>query len=157
MRDCQWLLVKNPDLRGPAWRIDAADADSASSERGPESAGLAVFTEAVGGGRRKFSVYSGSATVQWAAFTQEAIRELGADTAVSVQANHAVLETAAVPAQVKAWLTKSYPQYHLLSVGQSIDLYKDTGTPGEVAARYGFSGLQGSHLVGHTRMAMRPR
>jgi amidophosphoribosyltransferase len=40
-----------------------------------------------------------------------------------------------------------------LSVGQSIDLYKDTGTPGEVAERYGFSGLQGSHLVGHTRMA----
>ena len=46
------------------------------------------------------------------------------------------------------------PKLHLL-VGRarSIDLYKDTGTPAEVAARYGFRELQGSHLVGHTRMA----
>ena len=146
------LLVKNPELRAQLGEL-MLPMLIGMSERGPESAGLAVFTEAVGAGRRKFSVYSGSATVHWAAFTQEAIRELGADTAVSVQANHAVLETAAVPQQVKAWLTKSYPHYHLLSVGQSIDLYKDTGTPGEVAARYAFSGLQGSHLVGHTRMA----
>jgi len=146
------LLVKNPELRAQLGEL-MLPMLIGMSERGPESAGLAVFTEAVGAGRRKFSVYAGSATVHWAAFTQEAIRELGADTAVSVQANHAVLETAAVPQQVKAWLTKSYPHYHLLSVGQSIDLYKDTGTPGEVAARYAFSGLQGSHLVGHTRMA----
>src|SRR5438477_8498017 len=146
------LLVKKPELRGRLGEL-MLPMLIGMSERGPESAGLAVFTEAVGGGRRKFSVYSGSATVQWAAFAQDAIRELGADTGVRVQANHAVLETAAVPAQVKAWLTKRYPQYHLLSVGQSIDLYKDTGTPCEVAERYGFSGLQGSHLVGHTRMA----
>ena len=81
------------------------------------------------------------------------MRELGADTTVSAQANHAVLETATAPAQVKEWLARHYPEYHLLSVGQSIDLYKDTGAPAEVATRYGFSRLRGSHLVGHTRMA----
>jgi len=41
----------------------------------------------------------------------------------------------------------------LLSAGRSIELYKDIGTPAEVAARYQFSQLTGSHLVGHTRMA----
>ena len=34
-----------------------------------------------------------------------------------------------------------------------IDLYKDIGTPAEVAQRYGFERLTGTHLVGHTRMA----
>ena len=37
---------------------------------------------------------------------------------------------------MKAWLAAQYPRYDLLSVGRSIDLYKDTGTPGEVAERY---------------------
>jgi glutamate synthase domain-containing protein 1 len=32
-------------------------------------------------------------------------------------------------------------------------LYKDTGAPAEIAERYGFSRLAGSHAVGHTRMA----
>jgi amidophosphoribosyltransferase len=146
------LLVKNPALRNRLGEM-MLPMLIGMSERGPESAGLAVFTAAVSARRRKFSVYSGSTIARWTAFAQEAIRELGADAAVSAQANHAVLETAAPPAQVKAWLAGSYPHYHLLSVGQSIDLYKDTGTPAEVAARYAFSGLHGSHLVGHTRMA----
>ena len=146
------MLVKNPALRDRLGEL-MLPMLIGMTERGPESAGLAVFTEAVGAGRRKFSVYSGTTIAPWTDFAQEALRELGADTAVSAQGNHAVLETAAAPAQVKAWLAGNYPEYHLLSVGRSIDLYKDTGTPAEVATRYGFSRLQGSHLVGHTRMA----
>jgi amidophosphoribosyltransferase len=146
------LLVKNPVLRVRLGEL-MLPMLTGMTERGPESAGLAVFTESVAAGRRKFSVYSGSTLAPWTNFAQSALRELGADTAVSAQANHAVLETAAAPARVKAWLADSYPAYHLLSVGQSIDLYKDTGKPAEVAARYEFSRLQGSHLVGHTRMA----
>jgi glutamate synthase domain-containing protein 1 len=41
----------------------------------------------------------------------------------------------------------------VLSVGQSIDLYKDVGAPADIAERYAFKALHGSHLVGHTRMA----
>ena len=146
------LLVKNAALRDQLGEL-MLPMLIGMTERGPESAGLAVFTEAVGAGRRKFSVYSGTAIAPWADFAEAAARDLGAGATVSVQANHAVLETAAAATQVKTWLARHYPDFHLLSVGQSIDLYKDTGTPAEVAARYGFSGLQGTHLVGHTRMA----
>ena len=146
------LLVKNPALRDRLGEL-MLPILLGMSERGPESAGLAVFTAAVGAGRRKFSVYAGTAKAPWAEFSEGALRALGADTTVAAQANHAVLESAAPPAQVKAWLAAHFPHYHLLSVGQSIDLYKDTGTPEQVATRYGFAKLQGSHLVGHTRMA----
>ena len=146
------LLVKNAALRDQLGEL-MLPMLIGMTERGPESAGLAVFTEAVGAGRRKFSVYSGTAIAPWADFAEAVARDLGAGATVSVQANHAVLETAAAATQVKTWLARHYPDFHLLSVGQSIDLYKDTGTPAEVAARYGFSGLQGTHLVGHTRMA----
>ncbi|MEO6749006.1 MAG: class II glutamine amidotransferase [Casimicrobiaceae bacterium] len=146
------LLVKNLALRDQLGTL-MLPMLVGMSERGPESAGLAVFTDAVGADRRKFSVYSGTTEPRWAAFTQAALAEFGIDTSVSARANHAVLDTTAAPASVKAWLAAHYAGYHLLSVGRSIDLYKDTGTPTEVSMRYGFSGLQGSHLVGHTRMA----
>ncbi len=146
------LLVKNPALRDRLGEL-MLPMLIGMTERGPESAGLAVFTEPVEAGRRKFSVYSGTTIAPWADFAQAAMRELGADSTVGAQANHAVLETSAAPARVKVWLVANYPGYHVLSVGQSIDLYKDTGTPAEVAMRYEFSRLHGSHLVGHTRMA----
>ncbi len=146
------LLVKKPALREQLGEL-MMPILLGMTERGPESAGMAVFGEAVGAGRRKFSVYCGKSSVSWGEFEQTAAQDLGADTTISARANHAVLQTAAQPTWVRAWLAARYPGHHLLSVGQVIDLYKDTGTPAEVAARYGFAGLRGSHLVGHTRMA----
>ena len=64
-----------------------------------------------------------------------------------------MLTTHLEPASVKTWLKADYPQVHLLSVGQLMDTYKDVGTPAQVAQRYGFEQMSGSHLVGHTRMA----
>ena len=146
------LLIKNPALRGQLGEL-MMPILLGMTERGPESAGMAVFTEPVSGGRRKFSVYSGSASVSWGGFVEAALTDLGEDSCVAALANHAVLETAASVAQVKIWLATHFPHHHLLSVGQAIDLYKDIGSPAEVAKRYAFAGLQGSHLVGHTRMA----
>ena len=166
------LLIKKPALRDQLGAL-MMPILLGMTERGPESAGLAVFTTPVAAERRKFSIYSGHsaghsagnalaisaaghAATDWSGFTAAAQRELGAGATgatVTAQANHAILETAAAPARVRSWLASAYPQHHLLSVGHSIDLYKDTGTPEQVATRYGFAKLQGSHLVGHTRMA----
>ena len=146
------LLIKNPALRGQLGEL-MMPILLGMTERGPESAGMAVFTEPVRGGRRKFSVYSGTSSVSWSGFVEAALKDLGEDSTVTALANHAVLDTAASVAQVKNWLAAHFPHYHLLSVGQAIDLYKDIGSPAEVAKRYGFAELQGSHLVGHTRMA----
>ena len=38
--------------------------------------------------------------------------------------------------QIIAWLAAHAPLIALLSVGQSIDLYKDVGAPAEIAQRY---------------------
>jgi glutamate synthase domain-containing protein 1 len=54
---------------------------------------------------------------------------------------------------MKAWLAECDPTPHLLSVGRSIDIYKDEGHPCNIADRYRFAKLEGTHVVGHTRMA----
>jgi amidophosphoribosyltransferase len=48
---------------------------------------------------------------------------------------------------------QAFPQLHLLAAGRLMDIYKDVGSPADVAARYQFENLAGSHLVAHTRMA----
>ena len=147
------LLVKTPALRDRLGDL-VLPMLTGMSERGPESAGLAVFTEPVSGGARKYSIYSGSAAANdWEEFRKSALQDLGDGVQVDANANHAVLETAAGPEIVKSWLRNHYSQYDLLSIGKSIGLYKDTGSPREVADRYRFAELSGSHLVGHTRMA----
>src|SRR5205814_539360 len=54
---------------------------------------------------------------------------------------------------VRHWIKERFPALHVLSAGRSIDIYKDIGHPAEVARRYQFTDLTGTHLVGHTRMA----
>ncbi len=151
------LMVKQPGLRERLGEL-MVPMLVGMSERGPDSAGLAVFTEPLPDGRRKVSVYSGltpqAGTYDWPGLVQSL------NTAVPVAAtlqvtggNHAVITFDGDPAPVRAFIRAHDPKLHLMSTGRRIDLYKDIGRPAEVADRYHFERLIGSHLVGHTRMA----
>ena len=151
------LLVKKPALKEQLGAL-MVPMLLGMTERGPDSAGLAVFGDAVDDSHRKLSLYSGLTTegsqFDWAALVTALNAAMPATRASALPTgNHAVLTVAIDPDAVKLWLRETHPKLHILSTGRSIDLYKDIGTPGEVAARYGFANLQGTHLVGHTRMA----
>jgi glutamate synthase domain-containing protein 1 len=146
------LLVKNPALRNQLGAL-MVPMLVGMTERGPDSAGLAVYTTPVSERHHKLSLYSGEHAVDW----PELLARIAADFAhaheIATHGNHAVLTSAADPDQLGAWLARQAPMIAVLSVGQSIDLYKDVGAPADIAERYRFSSLHGSHLVGHTRMA----
>ena len=150
------LLVKTPALRERLGEL-MVPMLIGMTERGPDSAGLAVFGEQLGDNRRKLNLYSGFMQERdrfdWAALAKALNETTDADASVQSQGNHAILTLAGDPEAVKVWLRAAYPKIYLLSTGRSIDLYKDVGTPAQVAARYDFANLKGSHLVGHTRMA----
>jgi amidophosphoribosyltransferase len=121
--------------------------------RGPESAGLAVFGEPLADELRQYALFAGDWDYDFAALRSACMRHF--DTAVELTAtgNHALLRSDVAPAAMRAWLASEYPALHLLSVGRAIGIYKDAGAPADIARRYGFSALRGSHAVGHTRMA----
>lgn len=150
------LLVKKPGLRSQLGEL-MVPMLMGMTERGPDSAGLAVFTEPVAGDARKYSIYSGliegGAHFNWQALADKLAIDHGVKVGLQAQGNHAVVTASLAPAGFRSWLSSSYPGLFLLSAGRAIDLYKDTGTPAEVSRRYGFQALQGTHLVGHTRMA----
>lgn len=150
------LLVKTPALRERLGEL-MVPMLIGMTERGPDSAGLAVFTDPLPESERKISVYSGltedGADFNWLGLSHDLKSHLGTTVGVEAKGNHAILKTSLDPEVIKRWIKERHPKLHLLSTGRSIDLYKDIGTPAEVAARYDFANLKGSHLVGHTRMA----
>jgi glutamate synthase domain-containing protein 1 len=145
------LLLKSPSLR-PRLGEFMVPMLVGMTERGPDSSGMAVFSDWVGAGSRKLSLYCADTAFDWRRLEGALQKSLG-DAAFETKANHCIVTTSADIAKVRGWLAQEYPAVHVLSVGRSIDLYKDVGLPAEVAERYGFSRLGGTHLVGHTRMA----
>lgn len=150
------LLVKTPAL---AERLGELMVPMliGMTERGPDSAGLAVFTAALPDNERKLSIYSGlteaGADFNWQGLAHDMKAHLGVAARVEARGNHAILTVEVDPEVIKRWMGEHHPRLYLLSTGRSIDLYKDIGTPADVAARYDFRHMKGTHLVGHTRMA----
>ncbi|HEY9818310.1 MAG TPA: class II glutamine amidotransferase [Candidatus Obscuribacterales bacterium] len=146
------LLIKNPALRDSLGALTVPMLIG-MAERGPDSAGLAVFTQPIAESDRKYSLYSGTTVVDWGQLAQALHQQLGGTAQIHTQGNHGILSASLSPAVVKPWIHEHYPAVHILSTGRTIDLYKDEGQPAAVAERYGFSRLKGTHVVAHTRMA----
>jgi methylamine---glutamate N-methyltransferase subunit A len=122
------------------------------TDRGPDSAGLAVYT-AADGDRGKLSVFDPAGEIIWEDVLA-ALRTAGfADVRLQANGAHAIFSTAGDLDPLRQHLRSHWPRLAPLSAGRSIDLYKDVGTPGAICARYGFDTLTGTHAVGHTRMA----
>lgn len=122
------------------------------TDRGPDSAGLAVFASETSPAT-KLSLFQLHGSVDWTAFMRTLAAALPGEHALHDSGRHAVLSTRADITAVRQHITDHCPGLVILSQGHRIDLYKDTGSPGSIAARYGFAKLAGSHAVGHTRMA----
>lgn len=122
------------------------------TERGPDSAGLAVFASAPVPAL-KLSLFQLHGAPDWGALMRGLNAALPGEHALHDNGRHAVLTTRADTAAVKQHLATAAPGVVVLSQGHRIDLYKDTGTPAAIADRYHFARFSGSHAVGHTRMA----
>ncbi|MCW5220759.1 class II glutamine amidotransferase [Verminephrobacter aporrectodeae] len=150
------LLVKKPALQAQLGAL-MVPMLIGMTDRGPESAGLAVFGTPVDASERKISVYAGfteeGSAYNWATFANALGRDLGIEAVASANGNHAVLTVGGDPAAVRNWIKQHHPKLRVLSTGRAIDLYKDVGSPRQVSDRYGFASMTGTHLVGHTRMA----
>ena len=122
-------------------------------DRGPDSAGLAAFSEPLEASLRRYSFYAPDREYDWGGFLNQFAIDTDATSEIETAENHAILVSTAAPDVVNRWLDERKLPVHRLSVGRSIDVYKDEGHPAEISRRYHFHELHGSHAVGHTRMA----
>lgn len=146
------LLVKKPALKAQLGELMVPMLTEMGA-RGPDSAGLAVFTEPLAGAKRKYSLYAPNWDYDWSPIESDFVARFGMHAELGVKGNHAVFACMQGEDVVRHWIHERFPALHVLSAGRSIDIYKDIGHPADVAKRYQFNGLAGTHLVGHTRMA----
>ncbi len=124
----------------------------AMTERGPDSAGIAVYRQAANG-QRKYSLYEPSSDFDWDALASRLDQALPCDTSLSVRSRYAILSCDKSISAVPECLREAYPTVRVMGMGEQMEIYKDVGAPGEVADRYGIASMSATCMIGHTRMA----
>jgi len=116
------------------------------SDRGPDSAGIAIYRADTDGA--KITVQSADPSRDFDGLADA----LGVD--MKVVDTHAILSMPAhEAANVQAKLASEHPSLRVMSRGEAIEIYKEVGRPQTVADRFDIPQLSGSHGIGHTRMA----
>ena len=123
------------------------------SDRGPDSTGFAVYGSGIPG-RIKLTL-CGSAATDFDEVAEGLDRAIGDTVAVTRRDDiHAMISVPAAKADlVPARLAAIAPEIAVVGIGERMELYKAVGSPAAVSARFGLSGMSGTHAIGHTRMA----
>ena len=127
------------------------------SFRGPDSAGVAFYRRPAPSGWAKISLYDASGELDWNELASELRAAFGEAEGPAVIATHAVFDIAADAADVQAWLEEHHPKLRVMSAGTTIEIYKQAGSPMRFVEDFGLRGLEGTHALGHTRMATESR
>ncbi len=146
------LFLKNPALR-PQLGRHLSTMLIGMTERGPDSAGIAVYHKPVSDSRCKLTVFNADPHFHWRSIGGEMGEDLSAEVDIEVKGNHAVLTVASDEATVRHWLKEHHPELRVMGYGQLMEVYKDMGLPAEVIDKYAVRAMEGTHAIGHTRMA----
>lgn len=122
------------------------------TDRGPDSAGLAIYGSATDG-KAKVTIQSAKPDIDFSDLERD-LAEAGLPARVAVKSTHAVVAVAGARlADVRAVLAAIRPDVRIMGAGDSVEIYKEVGLPKDVVARFDVRSMSGSHGIGHTRMA----
>ena len=122
------------------------------TERGPDSAGIAVYRDPTQD-EWKITLQSRDPDFDWTAICRAIEERCHGKAKAKVNDSHCVILTGTEPDTVVELVESEFPDLQIMSVGQMIEIYKETGLPDDVISRFGIQDMKGSHAVGHTRMA----
>ncbi|MEM8838306.1 MAG: glutamine amidotransferase family protein [Pseudomonadota bacterium] len=123
------------------------------TDRGPDSAGIAVYRESTPD-RIKVTLQSNTPDEAFADLGIKLESAIGASPSVEIRGDHAVLNApAGAEASIVSAVREEMPELRIVSLGESVEIYKGTGLPKDVASRFAVNAMGGTHGVGHTRMA----
>jgi len=144
------LFLKNPDLE-PRLGALMVPMLEAMTERGPDSAGFALY----GAARPGFVKLTLRATTEagFAGLAEVLTPILGTAPKTTLRSTHAVVEVPIAEEDAVRAAVATLPGLTVVGAGRAMELYKEVGLPADVARRFGLAGMSGSHAVAHTRMA----
>ncbi|NHQ73313.1 glutamine amidotransferase family protein [Roseovarius gahaiensis] len=123
------------------------------TDRGPDSAGIAIYGEGAAG-VSKVTVQSETPDQDFADLADKVKALVGGPVSLTRRDTHAVLSVPAGKAEeLRKQLKEVAPTVRVMSFGDTLEIYKEVGLPKDVAARFDIASMSGSHGIGHTRMA----
>lgn len=127
------------------------------SDRGPDSAGVAVYRDPAPPGSSKLTLFSPDPLQDWDAICAELRNAFGGCSPADVRSSHAVLVVDADASEAQAWVRRTHPELRVMSAGAVIEIYKEVGRPEQFVHQFALTEFQGTHALGHTRMATESR
>lgn len=145
------LFLKNERLQ-PELGEHLSRMLATMSARGPDSAGIAIY------GSGSEDLVKLTLRAAQPSLDGDLARKLGAALKAPIdlvrRSNHIVITMPRQrQQQAVAWLREHFPDIHLVSAGSRMEIYKEVGLPERVADRFSVPAMQGTHGIGHTRMA----
>jgi glutamate synthase domain-containing protein 1 len=123
------------------------------SDRGPDSAGVAIYRDPAPPGASKVSLYAADPGYDWSRVSAGLAEAFGGDAEPQVRASHAVIVVDADAPTAEEWLRERHPELRIMSAGERIETFKEMGLPTDFVKRFKLAEIQGTHALGHTRMA----
>lgn len=144
------LFLKNPALE-PRLGSMLADMLTILSDRGPDSAGFAIYG---GGSEKDVKVTLRTKDGDHAKAVVAALEAKFGALHPVYRFNHVVvaIDAAKYP-MLQTFLAEQYADAEIVGAGSRMEIYKEVGLPAQVAERFDLSRMSGTHAIGHTRMA----
>lgn len=146
------LFLKDPKLE-PQLGAMLTDMLITMTDRGPDSAGIAIYGGAKDG-LGKITIQSANPDKDFKNLDGDLHDAIGQPVTMKIKSTHAVVEVPLAQMEAaRSALSHLRPAVKVMSAGDSIEIFKEVGLPKDVAARFEVSKMKGTHGIGHTRMA----
>ncbi|MEL6466208.1 MAG: glutamine amidotransferase family protein [Pseudomonadota bacterium] len=146
------LFLKDAALQ-PKLGDMLADMLITMTDRGPDSAGIAIYGQETKGSA-KLTVQSNKPKADFDALDNALSKRINGTVLMAVKDTHAVLSLPSDQVAIaRETLTDIRPDLRVMSHGSTLEIYKEVGLPKDVAQRFDIRKMSGTHGIGHTRMA----
>ena len=145
------LYAKEPVFRA-GLGAHLADMLVEMSDRGPDSAGVALYRQPAPAGGLKLVLHGPEGT-DWDDVYHALAESFDPHVSLERRGRHTVIMLTAGLAALRSWFAEAQPALRMVSAGEVIEIFKEKGHPREVVKQLTLRGLSGSHGLGHTRMA----
>lgn len=122
--------------------------------RGPDSTGYALYREPLDGALRlRFLLREGTEVAEDVARIKHFLSDRGADVVADEAVGRIYGAVVRYAGDIRKFSFNMEQAARVLSLGASLDIVKDVCHPRELAERYGIAAFNGTHAIGHTRLA----
>src|SRR5262245_19232998 len=153
------FLDKSGNRSVPVGRV-LLDMLTALGRRGPDSAGVALYSD-LGDGKLVLRVKLGDhgRLETKAAQVKESAKDIASVVEISLQGDYVrlVVEYRDDPTRLERAIESVGEDIEVVSMGSSLEVVKQVGSPENLEATYAISSFVGTHGIGHTRMSTESR